>query len=145
MNKTIIIAEAGVNHNGDVNNAFRLVDVAKEAGVDYVKFQTFSAKRLVSNIAKKAHYQISNSRNKEETQLQMLQKLELSTRQHRQILDYCTVKDIRFFSTAFYLLKKPKETTGGKRDCKGTKSKGMAFSRLVSSCLIGWRLPFAFC
>ena len=51
----------------------------------------------------------------------------------------------RFFSTAFYLLKKPKETTGGKRDCKGTKSKGMAFSRLVSSCLIGWRLPFAFC
>ena len=58
MNKTIIIAEAGVNHNGDINTAKRLIDVAAKAGVDYVKFQTFKADRLVSPKAKKAKYQI---------------------------------------------------------------------------------------
>ena len=58
MNKTIIIAEAGVNHNGDINTAKRLIDVASDAGVDYVKFQTFKADRLVSPSAQKAKYQI---------------------------------------------------------------------------------------
>ena len=57
MNKTIIIAEAGVNHNGDIETAKRLIDVAADAGVDYVKFQTFKADKLVSKVAKKASYQ----------------------------------------------------------------------------------------
>ena len=74
----MIIAEAGVNHNGSMENAFRLVDAAADAGVDYIKFQTFKAEKLVSGSAKKADYQIQNTRNSEETQLQMLQKLELS-------------------------------------------------------------------
>ena len=60
MNKTIIIAEAGVNHNGDIEIAKKLIDVASEAGADYVKFQTFKADKLVSPSAKKAKYQIKN-------------------------------------------------------------------------------------
>src|SRR5690554_4800272 len=80
----MIIAEAGVNHNGSMENAFRLVDAAADAGVDYIKFQTFKAEKLVSGSAKKADYQIQNTRNAEETQLQMLQKLELSQEQHAQ-------------------------------------------------------------
>jgi len=78
----MIIAEAGVNHNGNIENAFRLVDAAAYAGVDYIKFQTFKAEMLVSGSAKKADYQIQNTRNAEETQLQMLQKLELSQETH---------------------------------------------------------------
>ncbi len=81
-NKVLIIAEAGVNHNGDINNAFALIDAAVVAGVDYIKFQTFKADKLVSNIAKKADYQIENTQNASESQLQMLQKLELSAQQH---------------------------------------------------------------
>ena len=67
--KTIIIAEAGVNHNGSMENAFRLVDAAADAGVDYIKFQTFKAEKLVSGSAKKADYQIQNTNNSAETQL----------------------------------------------------------------------------
>lgn len=101
--KTIIIAEAGVNHNGDIDNAFKLVDAAVEAGVDYVKFQTFKSENLVSKFAAKAKYQIENTKNENETQLQMLKKLELSHEQHMHLIAYCKQKNVRFFSTAFDL------------------------------------------
>ena len=65
MDRTVIIAEAGVNHNGYINIAKRLIDVAKDAGVDYVKFQTFKANRLVSPSAKKAKYQFENDSSKD--------------------------------------------------------------------------------
>ncbi len=103
-NHTIIIAEAGVNHNGDLQNAFKLVDVAVEAGVDYVKFQTFKSENLVSAKAKKADYQIENTQNNAESQLEMLKKLELSVQDHVEIIDYCKLKNIQFFSTAFDLV-----------------------------------------
>jgi len=101
--RTIIIAEAGVNHNGDLATAFRLVDAAVEAGVDYVKFQTFKADKLVSSKAKKAEYQIENTQNQEESQLEMLQNLELSENDHEELITYCKEKNINFFSTAFDL------------------------------------------
>lgn len=103
MGKVIIIAEAGVNHNGSMENAYRLVDAAVEAGVDYVKFQTFKSENLVSKTAKKADYQIENTGNAEESQLDMLKKLELSHEQHEILIDYCKQKNISFFSTAFDL------------------------------------------
>jgi sialic acid synthase SpsE len=76
-NKTIIIAEAGVNHNGDIKLAKKLIDVAADAGVDYVKFQTFKADNLVTFNAQMANYQKENI-GKESSQLEMLKKLELS-------------------------------------------------------------------
>jgi len=103
MDHVIIIAEAGVNHNGSTENAFRLVDAAAEAGADYIKFQTFKAEKAVSISAKKANYQIQNSQNSRESQLEMLKKLELTQEQHEQIINYCKVKNINFFSTAFDL------------------------------------------
>lgn len=103
MNKVLIIAEAGVNHNGSLENAFRLVDAAAAAGADYVKFQTFKAENLVATSAKKAAYQIANTVDADESQLQMLKKLELSHNQHQQIIAYCKQKNIKFFSTAFDL------------------------------------------
>lgn len=103
MKKVLIIAEAGVNHNGSMHNAFKLIDAAVEAGVDYVKFQTFKAGNLVSKSAKKADYQIENTGKIDEGQLEMLQKLELSQEQHQQLIDYCKQKNIKFFSTAFDL------------------------------------------
>lgn len=103
MEHVIIIAEAGVNHNGSTENAFRLVDAAAEAGADYIKFQTFKAEKAVSISAKKANYQIQNSQNSGESQLEMLKKLELTQEQHEQIINYCKVKNINFFSTAFDL------------------------------------------
>ena len=101
MNKTIIIAEAGVNHNGDIETAKRLIDVASEAGVDYVKFQTFKAERLVSPSAQKAKYQIKNDTSNDDSQLNMLKKLELSDSDHKELISYCKSKNINFFSTAF--------------------------------------------
>jgi N,N'-diacetyllegionaminate synthase len=101
MGKVIIIAEAGVNHNGDINLAKKLIDVAVEAGVDYVKFQTFKSESLVSKSAKKADYQIENTQDSTENQLQMLKKLELSHEQHVELMAYCSQKNISFFSTAF--------------------------------------------
>ena len=101
MNKTIIIAEAGVNHNGDINRAKRLIDVAVDACVDYVKFQTFKAERLVSPSAQKAKYQINNDISNDNSQLNMLKKLELSDDDHKELISYCNSKNIRFFSTAF--------------------------------------------
>lgn len=103
MKKTIIIAEAGVNHNGDLNNAFALVDRAVDAGVDYIKFQTFKAEALVSKIAKKADYQIANTKDDTDSQFDMLKKLELSKENHESIIKYCNDKGIKFFSTAFDL------------------------------------------
>jgi N,N'-diacetyllegionaminate synthase len=103
MEKVIIIAEAGVNHNGDINLAKQLIDVAVDAGVDYVKFQTFKSESLVSISAKKATYQIENTKDASENQLQMLKKLELSHQQHIELLSYCKQKNISFFSTAFDL------------------------------------------
>jgi len=103
MEHVIIIAEAGVNHNGSTENAFRLVDAAADAGADYIKFQTFKAEKTVSISAKKADYQIQNSQNSGESQLEMLKKLELTQEQHEQIIDYCKKRNINFFSTAFDL------------------------------------------
>jgi N,N'-diacetyllegionaminate synthase len=101
--KVIIIAEAGVNHNGNLKTAFDLVDSAVEAGADYVKFQTFKASKLVSDKASKAAYQIENTQNDSESQFQMLQKLELSEENHERLVKYCESKGIKFFSTAFDL------------------------------------------
>ena len=101
MDKVIIIAEAGVNHNGDIHLAKKLIDIAVAAGVDYVKFQTFKSECLVSKSAKKAIYQIENTHNATENQLQMLKKLELSHEQHVELIEYCSEKSISFFSTAF--------------------------------------------
>lgn len=103
MDKVIIIAEAGVNHNGSLENAFKLVDAAVDAGVDYVKFQTFKADKLVSKSAKKADYQIQNTGDNQDSQLDMLKKLELSHADHEKLIAYCHSKHIQFFSTAFDL------------------------------------------
>jgi N,N'-diacetyllegionaminate synthase len=103
MEKVIIIAEAGVNHNGDINVAKKLIDVAVYAGVDYVKFQTFKSESLVSKSAKKADYQVENTQDATENQFQMLKKLELSHQQHIELISYCEQKNICFFSTAFDL------------------------------------------
>lgn len=101
MSKVIIIAEAGVNHNGDINLAKKLIDVAVAAGVDYVKFQTFKAETIVSPSAKKADYQSKNIGDDDDSQFQMLKKLELSHEDHLLLMAYCAEKGIKFFSTAF--------------------------------------------
>lgn len=98
-----IIAEAGVNHNGSLEMAKRLVDAAAEAGADYVKFQTFKAENLVTGKASKAEYQKKNTGESEESQLAMLRKLELSESDHRELKDYCQKKGIKFLSTPFDL------------------------------------------
>ena len=103
MSRVLIIAEAGVNHNGDMATAFKLIDAAVDAKVDWIKFQTFKADKLVSKDARKAEYQSINTGNQEETQFQMLKKLELSHDQHQELITYCNAKNIRFFSTAFDL------------------------------------------
>ena len=77
MSKVLIIAEAGVNHNGSIENAFRLIDAAVDAGVDIVKFQTFKAEKIASKQAVKADYQ-QQATDKTESQFEMLKKLELS-------------------------------------------------------------------
>lgn len=101
MIHTIIIAEAGVNHNGSLELAKQLVKKAYEAGADYVKFQTFKAEKGISIKAKKAEYQIENTGNEEESQLEMVKKLELSYEDHQILIDYCNELGIKFFSTAF--------------------------------------------
>ncbi|TGL10773.1 N-acetylneuraminate synthase [Leptospira meyeri] len=101
-NKTLIIAEAGVNHNGDLELAHELIDIACEAGVDVVKFQTFTAESLVTESAKKAEYQ-SASTDPKESQYSMLKKLELSSSAHWELIDHCRSKGIEFLSTAFDL------------------------------------------
>ena len=101
MNKVIIIAEAGVNHNGSMEKAKLLIDVASEAGVDFVKFQSFKANKLVSPNAKKAEYQRKNMGSHDDNQFQMLRDLELSEKDHDELLEYCNQKNVAFFSTAF--------------------------------------------
>ena len=100
MNKTIIIAEAGVNHNGSLQLAKQLVDVAADAGVDYVKFQTFKANKIVSKQAQKAIYQ-QKTTDITESQLEMLKRLELDETTHIELIAYCQEKNIAFLSTAF--------------------------------------------
>lgn len=101
MSKVIIIAEAGVNHNGDLNMAKQLIDVAAEAEVDYVKFQTFKADTIVSPSAKKAEYQAKNTDNKEQSQYDMLKSLELNDADHQELIRYCQSKNVEFLSSAF--------------------------------------------
>lgn len=102
MQKTIIIAEAGVNHNGDINLAKKLIEIASDAGADYVKFQTFIASNCVSKIAKKAKYQLQNTL-VDENQLDMIKKLELSKQDHEILINHCKKHSIKFLSTAFDL------------------------------------------
>lgn len=96
-----IIAEAGVNHNGDLNKAKALIDVAADAGADYVKFQSFRADKLVSPTAKKAAYQSRNTSGEDDSQFQMLKKLELSADAHLELIGYCRTRNIRFLSSPF--------------------------------------------
>ena len=97
---TFVIAEAGVNHNGSLEQALRLVDVAAEAGADAVKFQTFKADQLATLAAAKAEYQVSNTGDAG-SQLAMLRRLELSLADHEVLLAHCRTRGIRFMSTAF--------------------------------------------
>ncbi|EMO53383.1 N-acetylneuraminate synthase [Leptospira noguchii] len=101
--KTLIIAEAGVNHNGDLELARKLIDVAANAGADIVKFQTFKAERLVTKSAKKADYQNTTTDNAAESQYEMLKKLELSKENHEKLIQHCKRTGIEFLSTAFDL------------------------------------------
>lgn len=103
MNKVIIIAEAGVNHNGDKNLAFQLIDKAKEAGADYVKFQTGRSNLVASKFAQKAEYQKVNTHNSEESQLDMIKKLDLPFDFFRELKQYCDKIGIKFLSTPFHI------------------------------------------
>ena len=98
--RTLVIAEAGVNHNGDIALAKSLIDAAADAGADIVKFQTFSTDRLVSISADKAEYQVAAS-DPTETQHAMLKRLELSESMHVALIKHCKLRGIQFLSTAF--------------------------------------------
>ena len=98
--KTLIIAEAGINHNGDVLLAKRLIDVAADAEADLIKFQTFSAKNIVTRSVSKADYQYEST-DKDESQYAMLEKLELTEEMHRELIKYSQQRGIGFFSTGF--------------------------------------------
>ncbi|EAK9882485.1 N-acetylneuraminate synthase [Campylobacter lari] len=101
-NKTLVIAEAGVNHNGDINLAKKLIEVASEAGADFVKFQTFVAENCISKNAKKAEYQLQAT-DENQSQLDMVKKLELSKQDHEILIEHCKKFNIKFLSTAFDL------------------------------------------
>ena len=96
----IIIAEAGVNHNGSIELAKNLISVAAEAGADFVKFQTFKAENLMTQTADKAEYQ-KEMTNENESQFEMIKKLELDRKIHEELIDHCKQIDIQFLSTAF--------------------------------------------
>lgn len=98
--KTLIIAEAGVNHNGDIQLAKKLIDAAADAGADLVKFQTFNADRQVTRSAKKAGYQIQLT-DGAESQHNMLRRLELTEAMHYELISHCAMRNIGFFSTGF--------------------------------------------
>jgi len=100
INRTLIIAEAGVNHNGDLGLAKQLINAAADAGADLVKFQTFNADRQVTRTAKKAEYQTQTTDSKE-SQYEMLRRLELTPDMHRELIAHCATRNIGFFSTGF--------------------------------------------
>ena len=99
---TFIIAEAGVNHNGSIENAKKMIDAVVKAGADCVKFQTYISENVMSKFAPKAEYQISNT-GTDESQLEMVKKLELSFGDFRELKQYCDEKGIMFLSTPFDL------------------------------------------
>lgn len=100
MNNTFIIAEAGVNHNGSLDLAKKLVDVAVDSGANAVKFQTFKAEKLVSKSAQKAEYQ-KQATSTEESQYDMIKRLELNIEAHCELIAYCNQENIMFLSTPF--------------------------------------------
>ncbi|MDP8213482.1 MAG: N-acetylneuraminate synthase [Candidatus Zapsychrus exili] len=102
MSKVFVIAEAGVNHNGSLKIAKKMVDAAAKAGADAIKFQTFNAQSLVSKFAPKAMYQ-KNAAGKDESQLEMIRKLELDLSAHKELIRYCRTKKIMFLSSPFDL------------------------------------------
>ena len=99
--KTLIIAEAGVNHNGEIKIAKKLIDLASQAGADYIKFQSFKTENLVTKNAMKAKYQIRNNNKSDRSQFKMLKKLELSRKDHIQLINYCKKRKIKFLSSVF--------------------------------------------
>lgn len=101
MSKTIIIAEAGVNHNGSIELAKKMIEVSKEAGADYIKFQTFISENLVTQNAEQAEYQKKEQKNT--SQLEMLKTLELSQKDFVELAEYCKKIGIGFLSTPFDL------------------------------------------
>ncbi len=102
MTKTFIIAEAGVNHNGSLGIAKKMIAVAKKSGANAVKFQTFTGEKVISKNAPKAEYQLSTT-GKSESQLEMVKKLELSIQEHIELLEYSKTQGIQFLSTPFDL------------------------------------------
>lgn len=102
MSKIFIIAEAGVNHNGKIAQAVKLIDAAAETGADAVKFQTFKAQRMISKYASKADYQ-KKTTDENQSQLEMVRKLELGEAEHKTLIDHCRIKGIMFLSTPFDL------------------------------------------
>lgn len=98
--RTFIIAEAGVNHNGDIQTAKKLVDAASDAGADAVKFQTFKADTLVCRNAPKAGYQTETT-GADESQYEMIKKLELDENAHKELVEYCRKRDLKFLSSPF--------------------------------------------
>ena len=100
-NKVLIIAEAGVNHNGSYENAKKLILAGAEAGVDYVKFQTFKASKLVSKDAEKAEYQKRNTTDESISQFEMLKKLEMPEKWHYDLIQYAESLNVKFLSTGF--------------------------------------------
>ncbi|MGA1823492.1 MAG: N-acetylneuraminate synthase [bacterium] len=102
MKKVFIIAEAGVNHNGNLETAKAMIDAAVRSGADAIKFQTFTAEKVMSRFAPKAEYQ-KNTTASDESQLEMVKKLELTIDAHKELIAYCGQKDIHFLSTPFDL------------------------------------------
>lgn len=100
-NKVLIIAEAGVNHNGDFSTAKKLIDAAATAGADYIKFQTFKADKIVTKDAVKADYQVRNIKDGDDSQYNMLKKLEMPYEWHFKLKEYAESKGLLFLSTAF--------------------------------------------
>lgn len=103
IQQVMVIAEAGVNHNGDIEKALALIDVAAEAGADFVKFQTFKAEKIVNPFAQKADYQKVNTKGQEDTQFGMLKLLEMGEDWYPILIQRCQEKGIEFLSTGFDL------------------------------------------